>query len=57
MSPPSALGRKIVYTAAMQIIPLDPLGEVAIDPLVAALPKAGTHLRQEWSPRRCARLA
>jgi adenosine deaminase len=35
----------------MQIIPLDPLGEVSSDPLVAASPKADIHLHQEWSPR------
>lgn len=32
-------------------LPLDPLGERQIDPLIAALPKADIHLHQEWSPR------
>jgi adenosine deaminase len=30
---------------------LDPLAEVAVDPGVAALPKADLHLHQQWSPR------
>jgi adenosine deaminase len=30
---------------------LDPLAEMAMDPGVAALPKADIHLHQEWSPR------
>ena len=30
---------------------LHPLDEVAIDPVIAALPKADIHLHQEWSPR------
>jgi len=31
--------------------PLDPLAEIAIDPVIASLPKADIHLHQEWSPR------
>jgi len=31
--------------------PLDPLGEVPINPTIAALPKADLHLHQQWSPR------
>jgi adenosine deaminase len=31
--------------------PLDPLADMRIDPVVAALPKADLHLHQEWSPR------
>src|SRR6185312_2335827 len=30
---------------------LDPLAEIAIDPVIASLPKADIHLHQEWSPR------
>jgi adenosine deaminase len=30
---------------------LDPLAPIAIDPIVAELPKADLHLHQEWSPR------
>jgi adenosine deaminase len=30
---------------------LDPLANIAGDPVVAALPKADIHLHQEWSPR------
>ncbi len=30
---------------------LDPLAEIAADPVVASLPKADIHLHQEWSPR------
>jgi adenosine deaminase len=30
---------------------LDPLADIAVDPIVAALPKADLHLHQEWSPR------
>ena len=30
---------------------LDPLANLAVDPLIAALPKADIHLHQEWSPR------
>src|SRR5215468_8671051 len=31
--------------------PLDPLGDVPINPTIAALPKADLHLHQQWSPR------
>lgn len=31
--------------------PLDPLADIAIDPVIASLPKADIHLHQEWSPR------
>src|SRR5215472_8226810 len=31
--------------------PLDPLGEVPINPTIAALPKVDLHLHQQWSPR------
>jgi adenosine deaminase len=31
--------------------PLDPLGDIQIDPTIAALPKADLHLHQQWSPR------
>jgi adenosine deaminase len=31
--------------------PLDPLGDIAIPPEIAALPKADLHLHQQWSPR------
>lgn len=30
---------------------LDPLAEIAVDPVIASLPKADIHLHQEWSPR------
>ncbi len=30
---------------------LDPLAEIAINPVIASLPKADIHLHQEWSPR------
>src|SRR5689334_6088035 len=32
-------------------LPFDPLADIAIDPVVASLPKADIHLHQEWSPR------
>lgn len=38
----------------MKTIPpqaLDPLADIPLDPVVAALPKADLHLHQEWSPR------
>jgi len=31
--------------------PLDPLADIAIDPVIVSLPKADIHLHQEWSPR------
>jgi hypothetical protein len=31
--------------------PIAPLGNVPVDPVIAALPKADLHLHQEWSPR------
>src|SRR5215472_15892839 len=42
------------YNPSMETIknpPLDPLGEVPINPTIAALPKVDLHLHQQWSPR------
>lgn len=32
-------------------LPADPLAAIALNPVIAALPKADIHLHQEWSPR------
>lgn len=42
------------YNCDMETVtnpPLDPLGNIPINPTIAALPKADLHLHQEWSPR------
>ncbi|MFI5272008.1 MAG: hypothetical protein ACHQ4H_03115 [Ktedonobacterales bacterium] len=35
----------------METLTLDPFAAIAVDPVVAALPKAELHVHQEWSPR------
>ncbi|MEO7002703.1 MAG: hypothetical protein ABI068_12910 [Ktedonobacterales bacterium] len=41
----------VVIAPTVSPAPLDPLGDLPLDPLVAALPKAELHLHQEWFAR------